>query len=47
MGEPYMRPNPVVREETHGMDQNKIPVEGGWLRGRWLAATAVTSIAAG
>jgi aldehyde:ferredoxin oxidoreductase len=34
MGEPYMRPSPVIREETHGMDQNTIPVEGGWLRGQ-------------
>jgi aldehyde:ferredoxin oxidoreductase len=34
MGEPYMRPSPVIREETHGMDQNTIPVDGGWLRGQ-------------
>jgi aldehyde:ferredoxin oxidoreductase len=34
MGHPYMRPNPVVHEETHGMDGNTIPVEGGWVRGQ-------------
>ncbi|MDR2131925.1 MAG: aldehyde ferredoxin oxidoreductase [Clostridiales Family XIII bacterium] len=34
MGEPYMRPSPLVREATHGMDGNEIPVEGGWLRGQ-------------
>ena len=34
MGHPYMRPSPLVREMTHGMDGNEIPVEGGWLRGQ-------------
>ncbi|MCL1827945.1 MAG: aldehyde ferredoxin oxidoreductase [Oscillospiraceae bacterium] len=34
MGNPYMRRNPLVREAEHGMDGNKIPVEGGWLRGQ-------------
>jgi len=34
MGYPYMRPSPLVREMTHGMDGNEIPVEGGWLRGQ-------------
>jgi hypothetical protein len=28
------------------MDGNKIPVEGGWLRGQVAAATAATSAAA-
>jgi len=34
MGNPYMRKSPVIREMTHGMDGNEIPVEGGWLRGQ-------------
>ena len=34
MGYPYMRPNPVVKENTIGMMGNEIPVEGGWLRGQ-------------
>jgi len=34
MGTPYMRPSPLVREMTHGMDGNEIPIEGGWLRGQ-------------
>ncbi len=34
MGTPSMKPNPIVREEMHGMDGNRIPVEGGWLRGQ-------------
>ena len=34
MANPTMRPCPVVREATHGMDGNMIPVEGGWLRGQ-------------
>lgn len=34
MGHPYMRPNPVIHEKTHGMDGNTIPVEGGWVRGQ-------------
>ena len=34
MGDPYMRPSPVVHEATHGMDGNQIPVEGGWDRGQ-------------
>ncbi|MDR0863237.1 MAG: aldehyde ferredoxin oxidoreductase [Oscillospiraceae bacterium] len=34
MGSPSMRKNPLVRELTHGMDGNEIPVEGGWLRGQ-------------
>lgn len=34
MGNPYMRPSPLIREEAHGMDGNRIPVEGGWLRGQ-------------
>lgn len=34
MGAPSMGPNPLVKEETHGMDGNTIPVEGGWIRGQ-------------
>jgi len=34
MGHPYMRPSPLLRQETHGMDGNEIPVDGGWLRGQ-------------
>jgi aldehyde:ferredoxin oxidoreductase len=34
MGQPFMRPNPVVHERTHGMDGNTMPVEGGWKRGQ-------------
>jgi aldehyde:ferredoxin oxidoreductase len=34
MGNPYMRRSPLIRESTHGMDGNEIPVEGGWLRGQ-------------
>ncbi|MDR3278082.1 MAG: aldehyde ferredoxin oxidoreductase, partial [Oscillospiraceae bacterium] len=34
MGNPHMRPSPLKRELTHGMDGNEIPVEGGWLRGQ-------------
>ena len=34
MGDPYMRPSPLVHETTHGMDGNAIPVEGGWTRGQ-------------
>ena len=35
MGEPYMRAQvQFIREENHGMDQNTIPVDGGWLRGQ-------------
>ncbi len=34
MGEPYMRPSPVIKETMHGMDNNEIPVEGGWYRGQ-------------
>ncbi|MDR1422559.1 MAG: hypothetical protein LBI64_06830 [Coriobacteriales bacterium] len=34
MGKPYMRPNPVVHEETHGMGGNMITIEGGWDRGQ-------------
>jgi aldehyde:ferredoxin oxidoreductase len=34
MGQPFMRPSPLVRESAHGMDGNAIPVEGGWIRGQ-------------
>jgi len=34
MGSPYMKSSPLIREMTHGMDGNEIPVEGGWLRGQ-------------
>jgi len=34
MGSPYMRPSPVIHEEEHGMDGNRMPVEGGWDRGQ-------------
>ena len=34
MGSPYMRPSPLIREATHGMDGNEIPIDGGWLRGQ-------------
>jgi aldehyde:ferredoxin oxidoreductase len=34
MGKPYMRPNPVIHEKTHGMGGNQIVVEGGWDRGQ-------------
>jgi aldehyde:ferredoxin oxidoreductase len=34
MGDPYMRPNPVIHEKTHGLPGNIIEVEGGWTRGQ-------------
>ncbi|MDR2611020.1 MAG: aldehyde ferredoxin oxidoreductase [Clostridiales Family XIII bacterium] len=34
MGTPYMRPSPIIHEEEHGMDGNRIAVEGGWDRGQ-------------
>jgi aldehyde:ferredoxin oxidoreductase len=34
MASPYMRPSPVVHETHHGMDGNRIEVEGGWDRGQ-------------
>ena len=42
-----MCPNPLIKEETHGMDGNTIPVEGGRIEARWPAATAAISVATG